>query len=1234
MAQLVLSNVGQYAGGRFLPNGVSVLGRQISGEALGQTIGSLAGAAIDQHVFAPRLEGPRVPEIHVTQSREGASIANVYGRMRVGGSVIWAARFSEHKGKSGGKGGPKVSSYAYTLSFAVALCEGEASQVTRIWANGEAMDLSRVNWRFYPGSEDQLPDALIEAVEGEGMAPAYRGTAYVMFEDLPLEAFGNRMPQLSFEVERTVGGGSRLEAQVTGLNLIPGSGEFAYATQIIQREVTQLEYAPENMNNGAGEADFAVSLEQMLATFPNLSHVNLVVGWFGDSLDCDQCQIHPGVERRDRRTHPLQWSVAGRVREGAYLVSQDDQGRPRYGGTPDDASVKQAIATLKAHGLRVTLYPFLYMDTPGLDWRGRISCAEGHDGTLAASDDVAAFFGTGNDWRYRRFIRHYAELAADSGVDDFLIGSEMVGLTRVRSGSGAYPAVTHLKDLAAECRLILGPGVKLSYAADWTEYGAHLPDDGTGDVDFPLDELWADVNIDFIGLDWYPPLSDWRDGGNHLDALASHSAHDAAYLASNIEGGEGFDWYYADADDRAAQQRVAIDDTSHGEDWLFRQKDIRNWWANAHRPRPGGVRSLTPTPWTPASKPVRFVEFGCPAVDKGANQPNVFYDPKSAESALPHHSDGTRDDLIQRRAIEAFASYWSGDPMLDTEAPMAIWAWDMRPWPNWPMREDVWSDGGNWRFGHWINGRAGLAMLGEVVADIAGRAGVTADVSGLNGIVTGFGLSGVMSARDGLESLKSAFGFVVNERPEGLVFRMPQAVDTDLTDFDIAAFADGSGYAVSRLSMDKPPNRMRLGFIDAEADHLPGAVMSAGAASDPVRDISLALVMDRDQASDLAENMRQQAQAMRETIALGLSPAKADLEPGDRFNLHDGVWRAVEVRDADIRKVAAVRADQLAQSGLVSAEPGPQTPAIVAGPAAIVMADAPAIPGAAHDSRPIVFAASRPWTGSVEIMAGLEGGVQTSRVQMDQPSAMGQLMQALPPGPVSRWHEIGIEVEMLTSDELVSHEALAVLNGANLALVGNQDAGWELIQFRGAELIAPSRYRLHGLLRGGQGSDDKAAVGANAGDWFLPLSSDNLRMDVDDVEQGLDLMWSAERGGILIQTGGFVWTGEARRLWSPVILTPEYKSDGVRVSWLRRSASGADGWDVAEPRLSPPERYLLTLTVEGQLVHEHLLETPTYLWSQADMAVDAPSGGAAEFCIRQLAPDGALGHAARITVAI
>ena len=87
----------------------------------------------------------------------------------------------------------------------------------------------------------------------------------------------------------------------------------------------------------------------------------------------------------------------------------------------------------------------------------------------------------------------------------------MRGLTQIRGASG-FAAVGHLRALASEVRQILGPDTKIGYAADWSEYFGYQPTDGSGDRYFHLDPLWADENIDFIGIDNYMPLSDWRDG--------------------------------------------------------------------------------------------------------------------------------------------------------------------------------------------------------------------------------------------------------------------------------------------------------------------------------------------------------------------------------------------------------------------------------------------------------------------------------------------------------------------------------------------------------------------------------------------------------------------------------------------------------------------------------------------------------------------------------------------------
>src|SRR5262249_10154272 len=146
---------------------------------------------------------------------------------------------------------------------------------------------------------------------------------------------------------------------------------------------------------------------------PNVSAASLVVAWFGDDLRAGQCTIKPAVEVSAKTTYPETWSVNGVARPDARLVS-DTAGRPAFGGTPSDASVVQAIAELKAGGLRVMFCPFLLMDVaadnalpdpyrgaagqPSYPWRGRITCdpapgvAGSPDQTGTAAAQIGAFF--------------------------------------------------------------------------------------------------------------------------------------------------------------------------------------------------------------------------------------------------------------------------------------------------------------------------------------------------------------------------------------------------------------------------------------------------------------------------------------------------------------------------------------------------------------------------------------------------------------------------------------------------------------------------------------------------------------------------------------------------------------------------------------------------------------------------------------------------------------------------
>lgn len=191
MATLILSAVGTAIGG-----------------PLGGALGALIGQQVDSAAIGKRkVEGPRLKELSVQTSSYGSPIPLHFGTIRAAGSVIWATELLEHQERSGGgKGRPSVTSYAYTASFAVAVSSRPIAGIGRVWADGNLLrgaagDLKvGGTMRVHTGHGDQQPDPLLVQAEGAEFNPAYRNTAYIVFEDLELADYGNRLPSLTFEV--------------------------------------------------------------------------------------------------------------------------------------------------------------------------------------------------------------------------------------------------------------------------------------------------------------------------------------------------------------------------------------------------------------------------------------------------------------------------------------------------------------------------------------------------------------------------------------------------------------------------------------------------------------------------------------------------------------------------------------------------------------------------------------------------------------------------------------------------------------------------------------------------------------------------------------------------------------------------------------------------------------------------------------------------------------------------
>lgn len=216
MATLILSAVGTVIGG-----------------PIGGAIGALVGRQVDQAVVGQRqVKGPRLKELAVQTSSYGAALPRHYGTMRAAGTVIWSTELKEQREKHGGKGRPTVTTYSYSASFAVALASRPILGVGRIWADGTLLrgasgDLKVAGaLRVYTGHGDQAVDSLMAQAEGTTRCPAYRHCAYVVFEDLALADYGNRIPSLTFEIladpgcsVATIASDIVPGASVTGLDL-------------------------------------------------------------------------------------------------------------------------------------------------------------------------------------------------------------------------------------------------------------------------------------------------------------------------------------------------------------------------------------------------------------------------------------------------------------------------------------------------------------------------------------------------------------------------------------------------------------------------------------------------------------------------------------------------------------------------------------------------------------------------------------------------------------------------------------------------------------------------------------------------------------------------------------------------------------------------------------------------------------------------------------------------------
>lgn len=1223
MASIILSAAGSAVGSATgIPYAAAIGGRL--GGAIGGIFDGSLGSSKTQH-----REGPRLAELGVQSSTYGKMIPIVYGTVRMGGNIIWSRPIKEvattttsSAGGAGGKGGggktsQSTTTYSYFITLAVSVCEGPIDEMLRIWADAKQLDLSQYSLRIYTGDEDQLPDSLMQSFDGAERTPAYRGQAYAVFEDFPLADFGNRIPNFTFEVRKKAlypdYAGEILEDMISGMVMIPGAGEFVYDTQVEykipgiqggsgwQQQGNQESI---NMHNASGNANSLLSLDQLRNTCPNVEWVSVVVSWFGDSMDIGACLIKPGVEYQTGAiTSPDSWQVGSYTRATARQITMIE-GSPQYGGTPDDGSILRYLDELNARGYNILFYPLVFMDVENKPWRGDLTGDAG---------DVPDFFTQTNG--YNAFITHYANLVADK-VDAFVIGSEFKGLTKVTDAPGSYPAVDELISLAATVKGIVGSGVKVTYAADWSEY--HHTDGGW----YNLDPLWASSDIDFIGIDAYFPLTDAPQSGYDIDAVKA-----------GWTSGEGYDWYYTDPE-RTTQAPL---------DPPYAWKNIEWFWSNAHT-----NPDASATAWVPESKKIWFTEYGYPSVDGASNQPNVFYDPSSALSAFPYHSRGRVDFRAQRAALTATEQQWKDSDIVER---LFVWTWDARPYPYWPDLTSVWSDGANWKTGHWVQGKLGISSLAAIVSDLCQRTGLQTDdfdVSQITDQVDGYVIGGQQSIRSAVETLQAGYFFDTVESDNILKFIPRGRVSSaSIPEDDLVPAGNNELIHITRAQEIELPRRVSVVYLNRLLNYQSSTQYSQREVTESLESatIDLPIVLADQTAKTIADVTLFSRWLGRTSYEFDLPVKYARLEPGDVIAVTvTGVEHRMRILSTRLVPPGMIRVNAIAEnvstydfytapgSGSDLLQPNRNLPET-----RVEFLDIAAFPGDDSDKGVLRLAGiglSDGW-GGAGLYRSDDGGANYSRLgDLITPAVIGTAIDALPVADATVFDEANsVTVLLLGEGELSSMIELAVLNGANAALLGD-----EIIQFRNASLVEPGKYLLSGLLRGRLGTE--WAIGSHEpGERFVLLDGRLLRLPVANSLLGLARQYKPVTfGGTLAAAteSAFTYGGAALKPYSPVHIAGTRDGGGnLDLAWVRRTRLGGNWQDGIDAPLNETSEAYEVDVLNGSDVVRTLtgISGPAASYSAAEQTADFGSPQAAvDIRVYQLSSVIGRGYAGEATV--
>ncbi len=536
---------------------------------------------------------------------------------------------------------------------------------------------------------------------------------------------------------------------------------------------------------------------------------------------------------------------------------------------------------------------------------------------------------------------------------------------------------------------------------------------------------------------------------------------------------------------------------------------------------------------------------------------------------------------------------------------LMVWAWDARPYPGFPALTDVWADGENYKTGHWINGRMGAAPLENLVAAVLDYYGFASyDVSRIHGVIDGFVIDRAMSARQALDALTSLFSFDAVETQGQIKFRRrdEQAVKTIDTQFLVETKPHAQPYELTRAQETDLPDRLQILFIDGADNYCQASVDVKKQTGSSAREILLQapVTMSRGLAQRQAAISLYETWSAREKISFSLPAGFMEIEVGDTIKIPIGeglrTYRINEIVDGEARVMSA---SQIDIDDYNFTENDEQTLSASAPPDFTqpfkVMLDLPMLNGEMNPYAPWIATRASPWPGQLALLEETGGGYQRIG-DIDASSLLGELITPLPAGPIARL-DYATKIQLKVFDgELSSISLSALLSGGNAMAIGDEDSGWEIIQFQFANLISEGIWELTTLLRGQLGSDRNMKALRPAGSKCILLNAALMQIPAQASDIGRARILRLGPSGLDHGHPSFVeFTTHASGLalvpLSPVHLNARQKDDHLALSWIRRTRFDGDSWALNDIPLGEESENYIVEIMDGAPPNNNVVRT-------------------------------------------